>query len=160
VSASSAGAVIPGEAFSIDKRVRGYGRRPGVQERSISMTHSEGEEVGGWEKTFSNFADKAAFITGKPLVFLAALTMTVAWGASGPLFGWSDAWQLIANTVTNLATFLMVFVIQNSQNRDSAAIQAKLDEVLRTVAPNTDLTGIEDLTQEEINDIKARRARA
>jgi len=125
----------------------------------MSMAHSEGEEIGGWEKIFSNFADKAAFITGKPLIFLAALAMTVAWGVSGPLFGWSDAWQLVANTVTNLATFLMVFVIQNSQNRDSAAIQAKLDEVLRTVAPNTDLTGIEDLTQEEIKDIKARRAR-
>jgi len=109
-----------------------------------------------WETVFSDFADSVAFITGKPLIFLAALASTFLWMMTGPVFGWSDAWQLVANTVTNLVTFLMVFVIQNSQNRDSAAIQTKLDEVLRAVAPHTKLTGIEDLTQEEIEKIKAR----
>jgi low affinity Fe/Cu permease len=111
------------------------------------------------EKLFSNFADKIAFVTGKPLIFLGVLAITLAWMAAGPIFGWSDAWQLVANTVTNVVTFLMVFVIQNSQNRDSAAIQTKLDEVLRAVAPHSRLAGIEDLTHEEIEEIKARRRR-
>jgi low affinity Fe/Cu permease len=123
------------------------------------MADPQGDETRVWDKIFGNFADRAAFITGKPPVFLVALAITIGWGVSGPFFGWSDAWQLVANTVTNVATFLMVFVIQNSQNRDSAAIQTKLDEVLRAVAPHTNLTGIEDLTQEEIKEIKARRGR-
>jgi low affinity Fe/Cu permease len=72
-------------------------------------------------------------------------------------FGWSDAWQLIANTVTSVVTFLMVFVIQDSQNRDSAAIQTKLDELIRVTSPASDLIGIEDLTQEEIEMINERR---
>jgi low affinity Fe/Cu permease len=111
-------------------------------------------------RMFSTVADEAAFFLGKPVVFFIACLSTVAWIVSGPLFGWSDTWQLVANTVTNLVTFLMVFVLQNSQNRDGAALQAKLDEVLRAVAPQNQLVGIEDLTHEEIEDIKARRAKA
>ena len=110
-------------------------------------------------RIFSAIADEAAFVFGKPVVFLIACLSTVLWIVSGPVFGWSDTWQLVANSVTNLVTFLMVFVLQNSQNRDGAALQTKLDEVLRAVAPHNQLVGIEDLTQEEIEDIKARRSK-
>jgi low affinity Fe/Cu permease len=112
-----------------------------------------------WSRTFSEIADKAAFLLGQPHAFLAAGALTVLWVVSGPLFGWSEAWQLVANTVTNLVTFLMVFVFQNSQNRDSAATQAKLDEILRFSGRKNELAGIEDLTQEEIEEIKWRRNR-
>jgi low affinity Fe/Cu permease len=108
-------------------------------------------------RIFSGIADRAAVVFGKPVIFLAACLLTLVWIVTGPLFGWGDTWQLFANTVTNIVTFLMVFVLQNSQNRDGAALQAKLDELLRTVAPRSGLTGIEDLTQEEIEDIKRRR---
>ncbi|HLH88588.1 MAG TPA: low affinity iron permease family protein [Xanthobacteraceae bacterium] len=106
---------------------------------------------------FSRIADHAAAVFGMPVVFLAACLTTLVWVITGPLFGWNDSWQLFANTVTNVVTFLMVFVLQNSQNRDGAALQAKLDELLRAVSPRSGLAGIEDLTQEEIDDIKKRR---
>ncbi len=106
---------------------------------------------------FSKLTDQASFLFGKPQSFIAAAFLTAIWLIAGPLFGWSDAWQLVANTVTNVATFLMVFVLQNSQNRESAALQAKMDELLRFATPRADLQGIEDLTQEEIVHIKERR---
>jgi low affinity Fe/Cu permease len=87
-----------------------------------------------------------------------------AWALSGPLFNFSDTWQLVINTSTTIVTFLMVFVIQNTQNRDGAAIQAKLDELIRVSAARNTLIGIETLTQDEIEEIrstcaaKARRA--
>ena len=78
----------------------------------------------------------------------------VAWAASGPLFGFSDTWQLVVNTSTTIITFLMVFLIQNTQNRDGAAIQAKLDELLRAVSDaRNDFIGIEHLTDEELREI-------
>ena len=91
-----------------------------------------------WTRRFSQLTDQAASILGKPLAFLSTLVCTAIWLVLGPLTGWSDTWQLVANTTTNVVTFLMVFVIQNSENRDSSAIQAKLDEVLRAVAPRVD----------------------
>ena len=108
-------------------------------------------------KTFSALADDTARVTGKPSVFIGVCLLTAAWLLAGPFFGWSDAWQLIANTVTSIVTFLMVFVIQDSQNRDSAAIQTKLDELVRIISPASDLIGIEDLTQDEIEMINERR---
>jgi low affinity Fe/Cu permease len=109
--------------------------------------------------SFTAMADYVARGAGRPLVFLAVVVSTLAWLLSGPVFGFSDGWQLVANTATNVITFLMVFVIQNSQNRDSAAIQAKLDELIRATSPHQELIGIEDLSEEEIEDIKARRRR-
>jgi len=106
---------------------------------------------------FTAIADYVARGAGRPLVFLAVVMSTIAWILSGPVFRFSDGWQLVANTVTNVITFLMVFVIQNSQNRDSAAIQAKLDELIRATSSHQELIGIEDLSEEEIEEIKSRR---
>ena len=108
-------------------------------------------------KTFSALADNTARVTGKPFVFIGVCLLTAVWLVTGPFFGWSDWWQLIANTVTSVVTFLMVFVIQDSQNRDSAAVQTKLDELIRVTSPASDLIGIENLTQDEIEMINERR---
>jgi low affinity Fe/Cu permease len=78
------------------------------------------------------------------------------WAITGPLFGFSDTWQLVINTGTTIVTFLMVFLIQNSQNRDGAAIQAKLDELIRVSTARNSFVGIERLTDEELDDIRAR----
>jgi low affinity Fe/Cu permease len=108
----------------------------------------------------ANFVSRAA---GRPLAFsLAALTILV-WAVTGPLFDFSDTWQLIINTGTTIVTFLMVFLIQNSQNRDNAAIQVKLDELIRVSKVKNAFVGIEHLTDEEIEDLRdkcERRAAA
>ena len=104
------------------------------------------------------FADVATVIdqlSERPLTFIVALLIIGAWALSGPLFNFSDTWQLIINTSTTIITFLMVFVIQNTQNRDGAAIQAKLDELIRVSAARNSLIGIETLTQDEIEEIRA-----
>ena len=100
---------------------------------------------------FDRFASWAAHWTGHSLAFFAAVAVTLAWGLSGPVFGFSDTWQLVINTGTTVLTFLMVFVIQNTMNRDSAAIHAKLDELVKahTDARNA-LMGVQDLDEDEI----------
>src|SRR4051794_27488817 len=85
-------------------------------------------------KLFSPFAEAIARASGKPLTFAVSVVLIVVWALSGPLFGFSDTWQLVINTGTTIVTFLMVFLIQNTQNRDGAAIQAKLDELIRVSA--------------------------
>ncbi len=86
------------------------------------------EESGSW---FTRFAQAVAHITGRPIAFALAFGAILVWGLSGPLFGFNDTWQLVINTATTIITFLMVFVIQNTQNRDTAAMQIKLDELIR-----------------------------
>ena len=105
---------------------------------------------------FENLASRVAAAAGKPPAFVIALTIIVVWGVSGPIFGWSDTWQLVINTGTTIVTFLMVFLIQNAQNRDAAAIQAKLDEVIRAVdhARNS-FIGIEHLSDSELHELLA-----
>lgn len=100
---------------------------------------------------FTRIASKMAAWSGQPLTFILAVGTIVAWGLSGPIFGWSDTWQLVINTGTTIVTFLMVFLIQNAQNRDASALQVKLDELIRvqTHAHNKYI-GIEHLTDEEI----------
>ena len=88
---------------------------------------------------------------GSPLAFAFAVLAILAWGITGPLFGYSDTWQLIINTATTILTFLMVFLIQNTQNRDARAIHLKLDELIRAIDPaRDDLIDVEDVTEEEL----------
>ena len=84
------------------------------------------------------------------------MLLIVVWAASGPLFGFSDTWQLVINTGTTIITFLMVFLIQNTQNRDSAALQAKLDELIRASKAKNSFIGIENLTDKELEELHAR----
>jgi low affinity Fe/Cu permease len=93
---------------------------------------------------------------GQPGAFIGATAACLVWAVTGPIFHYSDTWQLVINTATTVLTFLAVFLIQNSQNRDGVAIQAKLDEILIAVkAARTDLVGIEKMTDEELNELKA-----
>jgi low affinity Fe/Cu permease len=100
---------------------------------------------------FNVCATKTSTAAGQPLTFVIAVLVIVVWAISGPMFGYSDTWQLVINTGTTIVTFLMVFLIQNSQNRDAAAMQAKLDELLRAVdKAREQFIGIEHLTDEQI----------
>jgi low affinity Fe/Cu permease len=105
---------------------------------------------------FSLFAGEVAKLAGKPATFILSCVVIFIWAMSGPLFGFSDTWQLVINTSTTIVTFLMVFLIQNTQNRDGAAIQAKLDELIRTSAARNSFVGIEHLTAEEVEEIRLK----
>jgi low affinity Fe/Cu permease len=108
------------------------------------------------KRTFADIATIIAHQSGRPITFLLAAFVIIVWAITGPIFHYSDTWQLIINTGTTIITFLMVFLIQNTQNRDSAAVQAKLDELIRVSAAQNALIGIEHLTQDEISDISEK----
>ena len=109
------------------------------------------------ERLFENIAAKVAGWAGRPPAFIIAASVIVIWGVTGPVFQYSDTWQLIINTSTTIITFLMVFLIQNAQNRDASAMQAKLDELIRALkGPRNEFVGIEHLTQDELEKIKAK----
>ncbi len=105
-------------------------------------------------KPFTRFATWVARATGKPITFALCVATIFVWGISGPIFHFSDTWQLVINTGTTIITFLQVFLIQNTQNRDGAAIQAKLDELIRSSAAHNRYIGIEDLTEEELEGLR------
>jgi low affinity Fe/Cu permease len=107
-------------------------------------------------KLFGEIANRASRAAGWAVTFLAAAGVIIVWAATGPMFGYSDTWQLIINTGTTIVTFLMVFLIQNSQNRDSAAIQVKLDELIRVSSAHNSFVGIEHLTDDELEDIRSK----
>ena len=108
------------------------------------------------DRAFTWFASRISFASGQPLAFVLAFATILVWGVTGPLFAFSDTWQLVINTGTTIVTFLMVFLIQNSQNRDAAAMQAKLDELLRAVAKaRPEFIGIEHLTDKQLEKIRA-----
>ena len=106
-------------------------------------------------RAFSRFANHTSQAAGRPAAFAVAFAIVLAWAMSGPLFHFSDTWQLVINTGTTIVTFLMVFLIQNSQNRDAAAMQAKLDEVIRALSDARNrFIGIEHKTDAEIESIR------
>jgi low affinity Fe/Cu permease len=104
------------------------------------------------KELFRKFAHQSALAVGSPWAFFLALASLIIWGMSGPRFHYSDTWQLVINTATSLSTFLVVFLIQNTQNRDSKVIHLKLDELIRAVQPaRTALVQMEDLTDAELD---------
>ena len=107
------------------------------------------------DRIFTRIASATSALAGRPAMFIVALSTILAWALTGPLFGYSDTWQLVINTSTTIITFLMVFVIQNSQNRDAAALQAKLDELIRANArARNEFIGIEHRTDAEVEAIR------
>lgn len=109
-----------------------------------------------FSQIFADFSATVARAAGRPLAFMTCVASIVVWAACGPLFGFSDTWQLVINTGTTIVTFLMVFLIQNTQNRDGAAIQTKLDELIRAGAAQNVFVGIEHLTEEELDDLRQK----
>src|SRR6202171_1858236 len=109
---------------------------------------------------FASMAQNTAKLAGSSFAFVAICLITFVWLVTGPIFHWSDTWQLVINTVTNIVSMLMVFVIQNTQNRESSALQLKIDELLRAVrgAQNT-FINLEELSEEDLLIIKARYAK-
>jgi low affinity Fe/Cu permease len=108
---------------------------------------------------FSRFSTKVAHLAGRPLTVLIAIAVVLVWALSGPFFGFSENWQLVINTATTIVTFLMVFIIQDSQNRDTTALHVKLDELIRaTGAATNTLMDVEDMSQEELEKLRATYA--
>jgi low affinity Fe/Cu permease len=115
---------------------------------------------------FTRFTKWTARAAGRPMAFILATGMLVIWGVSGPVFGFSDTWQLVINTSTTIVTFLMVFLIQSTQNRDGEAVQVKLDEIIRALDDGrNELLDLEELEESELDTIRmeygdlARQAR-
>lgn len=112
----------------------------------------EGDDM---DQFFTRIASRAAAFLGAPSAFIGSALLIIIWAATGPALHYSDTWQLIVNTATTVLTFLAVFLIQNSQNRDGAAIQAKLDEILRALdKARTEFIGIEHLTDKQVGEIR------
>ena len=111
------------------------------------------------KKAFQTAAQAASRGTGSPWAFIAAFTVVLVWGVSGPMFNFSDTWQLVINTGTTIVTFLMVFLIQNTQNRDSQVMQLKLNELIRAVhSARNDLVDLEELSDEELHRLQEQFA--
>jgi low affinity Fe/Cu permease len=126
-------------------------RKPYVEARE------QVRKSGGVNLWFSRFASSTAQLVGHPYMFLVAVVVLVIWAASGPFFHYSDTWQLIINTGTTIITFLVVFLIQNTQNRDAKALHLKLDELIRSHHPaDDDLIDIQKLSDEELDELEKR----
>ena len=107
------------------------------------------------ERQFAKFANATARATGSPVAFLLCLSAVVVWAATGPIFRFSETWQLVINTGTTIITFLMVFLIQSTQNRDSEAVQLKLDELIRAMhGAHNALLDLEELEQKDLDKIR------
>jgi low affinity Fe/Cu permease len=108
-----------------------------------------------WARIYDRISNKVTRLTGRPVALLSAFTLIVLWGLSGPIFHYSDTWQLVINTGTTIITFLMVFIIQQSQNKDTAAIQLKLNELIAcNEKASNRLVDVEDLTEDELMVLK------
>jgi low affinity Fe/Cu permease len=99
---------------------------------------------------FAKFATAISHATGSPIAFILCVAAVLLWAIAGPFFGFSETWQLVINTGTTIITFLMVFLIQNTQNRDGAALQTKLDEIIRSSDAEDQFMGIETMTDKEL----------
>jgi len=116
--------------------------------------------IGKSTSGFSRFAKATAHAAGRPMAFIVATGVVVVWGLTGSIFHYSDTWQLVINTGTTVITFLMVFLIQNTQNRDSQAVQIKLDELIRAMqGAHLALLDLEELEQEELDEFRTRYAK-
>jgi len=121
------------------------------------------KDSGRFSRIFGDVANRTSQAAGRASAFMLAAGVVLVWAITGPLFQFSDTWQLVINTGTTIVTFLMVFLIQNSQNRDSAAIHVKLDELIRVSTAHNSFVGIEHLTDDELEEIRdkcERRAEA
>ena len=137
--------------------------KKGQPKKTGNKNGASQKEGGGLGKLFGDIANQTSHAAGKASTFMIAAGIVIVWAVTGPVFNYSDTWQLVINTGTTIITFLMVFLIQNSQNRDSAAIQVKLDELIRVSTAHNSFVGIEHLTDEELEDIRTkceRRAEA
>jgi low affinity Fe/Cu permease len=127
-----------------------------ARKRMPSSTERSSAEPSRIAVFFGHLANRTSLAAGRASTIILAAGVILVWAVSGPLFGFSDTWQLVINTGTTIVTFLMVFLIQNSQNRDSAAIQVKLDELIRVGAARNSLVGIEHLTDEELEELRKK----
>lgn len=138
-------------------------KRARPQAKTEPSKKAEPRESGGFSRIFGEVANKTSQAAGRASAFMIAAGVVLMWAITGPLFQYSDTWQLVINTGTTIVTFLMVFLIQNSQNRDGAAIQVKLDELIRVSTAHNSFVGIEHLTDDELEEIRTkceRRAEA
>jgi low affinity Fe/Cu permease len=118
--------------------------------------YGQSERKNSWSDLFTRMACTTAHWTGKPIAFLLASAAVIVWATTGPLFGYSDTWQLVINTSTTIITFLMVFLIQNTQNRDTMALQLKLSELILAMSEaENKVANAEDLTDEELGQLHA-----
>lgn len=135
--------LAPVAANSVDDRSRGKPAKASATEAGK-----------GWSDLFSRVACTTAHWMGKPITFLIAAALVIVWAATGPIFHYSDTWQLVINTSTTIVTFLMVFLIQNTQNRDTMALQLKVSElVLAMNGAQNRIASAEDLTDKELEDL-------
>ncbi len=118
------------------------------------VAEANGSRKSRLSRAFGDIANFTSRSAGRPSAFIIATLVIIVWAVTGPLFDYSDTWQLVINTGTTIVTFLMVFLIQNSQNRDAAAIQVKLDELIRVSRVQNVFIGIEHLTDEELEEIR------
>jgi low affinity Fe/Cu permease len=134
----------------------GAGRdRPGIRPAVRLAPPRERECAMKKRSLFTRFTQAAARATGRPLATILAFGVLVVWAATGPIFHYSDTWQLVINTGTSLVTFLMVFLIQSSQNRDTEALQIKLDELIRALEPaDNSLLNLEELEEKDLDELR------
>lgn len=127
-----------------------------TKSKSGKKSSRSGKKKGGGGG-FDNLARNVATSAGRPITFVVALAIILIWGLTGPIFQYNDTWQLVINTGTTIITFLMVFLIQNTQNRDAIALQLKIDELIRALdAAHDDVISLEDKSEEELEEIKKR----
>lgn len=121
------------------------------------MTSLEAMREGHGEERFGRLASRASRATGSSAAFVVAFNVVLAWAVTGPLFGFSDTWQLVINTGTTIVTFLMVFLIQHAQNKDTLVVQVKLNELIAAMeGASNKLIDMEDLSEKEIKKLQAR----